>query len=262
MTKQETMADKIAKLLLKAESTTPEEAEELYQKAQELMAKYAIDEAMLEAARGIGNRENPIIAEEFVNIGIYRFPLSRLTFFVMKANGLECIQLSDPGWREVDGKVYKETEVLVGVGYQNDVERVKLLRTSLMLQAMRAEAAWWKKNKDLYESEKKFKQHRARRGFLFAFADGAYQKLHDAYAKGKKDAEEEHGSESVALVLRDKSLAVKNKFEMMFPDIRKVKDRKDKGDAWARANGYEAGQKADVGTGGTGVGQGHKSLSS
>ena len=40
---QEKYAEKIAKLLAKAESTTPAEAELLLEKAQSLMSQYAVD---------------------------------------------------------------------------------------------------------------------------------------------------------------------------------------------------------------------------
>lgn len=46
----DTRIDKIQKLLAKAErASTPEEGETFYAKAQELMAKWAIDDAMLRA---------------------------------------------------------------------------------------------------------------------------------------------------------------------------------------------------------------------
>jgi hypothetical protein len=247
MSSQESYAEKIAKLLAKAESTTPEEAEALVSKAQELMAKYAIDEAMIAAARGLsGSKSNPIVSEEFVSVGIYRFPLERLTFYVLRTNGIQVIKLSQPGWRTVDGKVFKEADVLVGVGYKADIDRARVLATSLMLQAIRAENTWWKEHQPLYRGAKRG-GHFARRGFLFAFADGVYKKLTEATARGRKAAEEEHGGDSVALVLRDKSLAVKDAFEEMFPETRKSKDRKDKGDMFARAHGFESGQRADVG---------------
>lgn len=245
--KQESYAEKIAKLLRKAESTTPEEAEALMAKAQELMTKYAIDEAMIAAARGLHESLGEVLKEEFVLVGIYRFPMTRLTRAVMLSNDVEDIQLSGVNWRRIGGKMYKETVVLYGVGFKADLDRVRMLQTSLMLQALSAESAWWRENSNLYSHLPKGKQHLAKRGFLFAFADGAYLKMREATQRGKAAAEREHSEGSVALVLRDKSLAVKNAFEEMFPDRVDLKNRKSQGDLFAQDSGFQAGQNADVG---------------
>lgn len=246
MTTQETYADKISKLLRKAESTTPEEAELLFAKAQELMAKYAIDEAMLNAAKGTDREREPIVSEEFVIVGLYRAALLKLSWYVMLNNGLRGIQLSDPGWRKVGDKVYKETMVLVGVGYQSDISNAKQLATSLEIQALRAESQWWRENSNLYASDGR-SARLIRRGFIMAFAEGANVKMREATARGKAAAEEEHGRTGVELVLRDKSLAVKDEFDKLFPSVRSVKSRRDQGDEFARKNGFAAGQRADVG---------------
>ena len=248
MADQETYAVKIEKLLRKAESTSPQEAELLYAKAQELMTKYAIDEAMLAAARGLsGKKDDPVISKDFVVVGIWRFPLGRLTYQILINNMIKAIQLSDPGWRKVNGKVYKETYVLAAVGLKSDIERASVLETSLHLQALRAENAWWADHSHLYSNLSKSKQHIHRRGFLFAFADGAGVKLREATQRGKAAAEAEHTKDSVALVLRDKSMAVKDEFNRLFPHTRQVKDRRNHGGDFARSHGYEAGQRADVG---------------
>lgn len=242
-------ADMIAKLLRKAESTTPEEAESLYAKAQELMTKYAIDEAMINAARGTNRESEPLVSEEFVVTGIWRFPLGRLTHIVLINNGLKDIHLADAGWRTVGGRVYKETWVLMAIGYKSDMDRARVLEASLHIQAMRAEAEWWRENGHLYAYQKKSAQHLVRRGFLFAFADGAHVKLSEATKRGKEAAEEQHGRDSVALVLRDRSLMVQDEYDRLFPPSgrQNINDRKNKGDRFAREHGRAAGLRADVG---------------
>src|SRR5512134_846180 len=125
MTTQEAWADKISKLLRKAETTTPEEAEALYAKAQELMAKYAIDEAMLRRAGELSTDE--ILEEEFVITGIYRFPLSHLCAYVIRNNDLEFFQWSGKNPRTVGGRLFKETVVYVAMGYKSDIDRVRIL---------------------------------------------------------------------------------------------------------------------------------------
>ena len=76
-------ADKIAKLLAKAESTTPEEAESLVAKAQELMTAYAVSEAMIDSVRGIERDE--IGQDEYV--GIFRAAVADIGRAVARANG-------------------------------------------------------------------------------------------------------------------------------------------------------------------------------
>jgi hypothetical protein len=247
---KEEWAEKIGLLLLKAESTTPEEAEAIYAKAQEMMTKYAIDEAMIAAAAG-GRVDDPITKEEFINVGIYRYPLSQLTLAVLKNNGIEVIKLRPPNWRKVGDKVYKETEILIGVGYKSDIDRVKVLQTSLMLQAMTAENKWWRENQDLYRHESR-DGHYVRRQYLFSFANGVNAKLREATARGREAAEKEYDASSVALVLRDKGVMVREEFERLFPETKKSRTKYKAGDAFAAAAGHEAGRRADVGQPGVG----------
>src|ERR1051326_8295178 len=73
MTESERYADKIAKLLRKAESTTQEEAELLVQKAQELMTQYAISEELISRAKGENAKKREEIIEKTINLtGQYR----------------------------------------------------------------------------------------------------------------------------------------------------------------------------------------------
>jgi hypothetical protein len=251
-TPQEKYVDKINGLLRKAESTTPEEAELLYAKAAELMAKYQIDEAMLMAkehkARGT------VQSEKFVSVSIWRFPINELKWRVAMAMGLKVIQLQKDIWREVNGKTYKENEVLDIFGFNEDIEMFKMLITSLEIQMMRAENTWWQEHAHLYTNISKSKQHNTRRGFMFAFAQGAASKYTEVGRKAQKQAEAEHGSESVALVLRDKSLEIADAFKSAYPHTKSTSDRKSRGDAYAQSAGYVAGQNADVGQSGVGSG--------
>lgn len=247
MTTQEAYADKIRKLLLKAESTTPEEAELLFAKAQELMSKYAIDEAMLAASDKANHRADPIVWDEFVTVGIYRHALYMIDYYVLLVNDCKPIELSGRPWREVDGKVYKETRVLRAVGHKSDVNTAKILATSLKLQCMRAESAWWNEHKDLYRGQSAGKQHQARRGFMLAFGAATFTRMKAAADRAKAAANTEHGASSVALVLRDKAMIVASEFEREYPKVRKSTSRLSQGDAFARGKGREAGQRADLG---------------
>lgn len=243
----ESMIDKINKLLRKAESCEPAEAELFFAKASELMAKYQIDEAMLEASKP--QARGGVVHEEFVSVSIWRFPISELKWRTAMAMNLKVIQKWSE-WREVGGKLYKQTEIHDVFGFQSDLDHFKLIITSLEIQMMRAENTWWDQNATHYSHESPSAQHRARRGFMFAFAQGAAAKVTEAGKKARQTADEQYGGESVALVLRDKSLEIADAFKAAYPLTKKSKDRKGRGDGWAQAEGYKAGRNADIGQSG------------
>lgn len=244
---QEKYVSKIQKLLRLAEDprTPQNEAEQAYQKAQELITRWAIDDAMLAAATG-GKPTESIDHEEFVIVGIYRFPLADLTAAVLRNNGLRPIIIPDAGWREVGGRVFKETYVMKAVGFSGDMKRARMLEQSLHMQALRAENEWWRENEHLYSYMKKGEQHRARRGFLFGFARGVDIKLKEANLRAQTAAAEQHGT-GMELVLRDKGTMVAERFKELYPATRSSRDRRDHGDAYAQSKGVEAGRRADVG---------------
>lgn len=244
---QEDYIRKVQGLLRKAEdkAATDAERDTALRMAQNIMTRWGIDQAMLDAERG--STDDKIVHEEFVLVGIWRYPMGRLTWLATLYNNVKAVMLNNPGWREIDGKVYKQTEVYEVTGFKSDIDRLRILVTSLQIQAMRAELAWWDEHQHLYAGQTSSKQHIARRGFLFGFAEGAGAKMREGSAAGRKAAEEEHGSESVALVLRPRELQVQSAFEARNPSLVKVKDRKDHGSAFAQQKGYEAGKRADTG---------------
>lgn len=253
-------ADKIAKLLAKAESTTPEEAEILTAKAQELMAKYAIDEALLAAARGFRSETDKVVKEEFVVIGIYRFPLAELATSVLYFCDCKVVVRGGKNPREIDGKMYRETIVYWGVGFKSDIDRARLLFTSLMLQAIRAENAWWKENRHLHEHKTR-KGHYERRQFLFSFANAAFAKMMEAKRAAQAEAAKEHKmtTDSVALAIRDKNQLVAEAYNDMFPYLKKGRSSNFQGGGLdSHAAGQAAGQRADIG--GTKLGGSRKQL--
>jgi hypothetical protein len=247
-TKQEAWAEKVDKILRKAESTTPEEAEMLFAKAQELMAKYAIDEAMLRQAGHAS--DDGIVRVEFVITGIYRFPLSDLCFRVLKNNDCEVVQYGGKNPRYVGGKLFKETVVYCAVGFKSDIDNARLLYTSLELQAIRAESIWWKKTRDEppYCWLKPKEQHYHRRQFLSSFGYGVDEKMKAGKGSAREQADAEHGSTGVALAIRSKEIVVKSEFDKMFPDLRAGRSKGMKGGSMsAHEAGKAAGRQADVG---------------
>jgi hypothetical protein len=241
--------DKIQKLLRKAEDKAcPEpERETCIRMAQNLMQRWAIDDAML-AAASPNRKDDLLVNEEVVIVGIYRFPLSRLSWYTMRNNNIKAVLLGHPGPRTVGDRTYKQTEVYMCVGYQTDLHRFRMMEQSLHIQCVTAESAWWREHKDEYTYLSGSQQHQARRGFMFGFAEGANRKMEEGRATAQKEAKSQHGT-GMELVLVSREEKVKNKLSELFPHTRSVSDRRSRGDYNAHSAGYEAGKRADTGEG-------------
>lgn len=257
MSNQEKYVDKINKLLRKAEdrATPPAERDTCIRMAQELMSKWAIDDAMLAAADAANGKksDDQIIMDEYVLVGIWRFPLSRLAWNVMRANNIKAVVYKDAGSREVGGKVYKQTEVYKMAGFQSDIERFKLLVTSLQLQCIVAEKEWWEQHQHEYAHLNHSKQHIERRGFMFGFANGVYDQLNKGKQEARKASAETHGS-GMELVLVSREKQVDDFYNDYWGgNLRNARDRISRGGYAAQSSGRAAGQRAD--TGGNRVGR-------
>jgi hypothetical protein len=259
VTQQEKYADKIALLLRKAESTTPQEAELLISKAQELMTKYAIEEAMIDAARGVERDE--ITEEEFIYVGIFRKALGALGYYIMQANGCRGVYAEWPSFTDADGKTWKEVYRLNAIGFKSDIERIRALDASLQLQATTAMTRWWKEEDRSWYS--RADAYKARREFLFAFASGVNNRLHIAKRAGEKAAAKdvvsqtsqtaEEATASVALVLRSRKDRVDDWIDEKYGKLRSSSSRSyASGGAGARTAGFSAGSRADIGQPGMG----------
>jgi hypothetical protein len=240
MTAQEKYADKIAKLLAKAQSTPFEgEALTFTEKAQELMHKYAIDAALIDAARGLNSKEREeIIEARWEYTGTYRQAAWRLANVVARANGCKTLLSDDATGRKAQ---------LYVIGYEGDVERARTLETSLQLQMTVALSQWWKSNDihALFDRNRKFAE---RRQFMFSFADGVSGRLKTAKVKAEKTANAEHGAESVALVIRNRADNVDAWIDQQYGRLRHGSSRSYKaGGNGARVAGQTAGARADVG---------------
>jgi len=256
MSPQETYAEKINKLLAKAESTTfgPEQ-DALIAKAQELMAKWAIDDAMLAAVRGVETDE----IEEFVFKygGYYSADHGNLTWTVMRHNGLRGFYMkSDPKWsyaKEVNGKQFKMWYFLTAVGFHSDLERAKLLEASLQIQMQRALSEWWKTEDRSWMS--KTQNVRARQSFMEGFTAGVGNKLAEGTRAGREAAERERAKttspeearESVALVLRSRKDRVDDWMDQHHGNLRAGRSSYRRTDYSASSAGRDAGSRADVG---------------
>ncbi|MFJ8941179.1 DUF2786 domain-containing protein [Streptomyces sp. NPDC102365] len=188
------MLTRIRALLAKAEATGfPEEAEALSAKAQELMARHSIDEALLAA------RTHAEDTPGACRIGVdppYETAKAVLLDAVAGANRCRAV------WNEALG-------FSTVVGFEPGLEAVELLYTSLLVQATaamtKAEAAQRAGGR---KRTKSFRQ-----SFLAAYAHRIGDRLADA-AEGQVSATE--GELLPVLAARD--VAVTDETERMFPD--------------------------------------------
>lgn len=231
------MLSRIRALLAKAEATGfPEEAEALSAKAQELMARHSIDEALLAA------RAHSKDAPGACRIGVdppYETAKAILLDAVARANRCEAV------WNEALG-------FSTVVGFEADLEVVELLHTSLLVQATtamtKAEAAQRKGGR---KRTKTFRQ-----SFLAAYAHRIGDRLAavaEAQVAEARAAEAEAGGaggagapdQDLLPVLAARDVAVHDEFSRMFPDtvttrVRGVSDLA----GWQQ--GAEAADRAQV----------------
>jgi Protein of unknown function (DUF2786) len=163
------MLSKIRALLAKAESTEfAEEAEALSARAQELMAKYSIDHALLAAEAG--EREEPGGRRIAVD-NPYEGPKATLLNTVAEANRCRAIWAKDIG-------------LVTIVGFPADLDVVELLFTSLLVQANTAMMrAGGKKDEFGRSRTRAFRQ-----SFLISYAIRIGERLAEAATHAEQEA--------------------------------------------------------------------------
>jgi hypothetical protein len=229
----------IRALLAKAEATDfPEEASAFRAKASELMARYAVDEALLWQDRDDGDRDRPE-AMTLVLRRPYVPQQAVLVNEVANAFGCRAVRFVDPG---------AATERIEVVGFAPDLRLVEALVTSLMVQMAHemvlaqpassravATASW-------------------RRSFMMGFVDGVGRRLVADRATVARDEPVAHGrssavgdrAPSVAVVLREREARVDEELRRRHPYIRQ--GRVGAGSSsHGRRSGDAAGSRADLG---------------
>lgn len=253
MSEQFDYADKIAKLLRKAEDPKvgSAEAEAFIVKAQTLMTQYAITEEMLARARGANIEEHEEIVEERIKYtGVYSAALFDIGAAIARANDAKVLISNGSG---------KWTTMHV-IGHKSDVERIKMLDASVQIQASGALIKWAKLPESLPSWMSASHKYKARREFLFGFARGLSQQLDLAKKRGEAaaahdEAQRHGGSEnavaeaenSVALVVRGKKARVDDWMDEHYgKKLRTVSRRYSSGGHNAGSAGQAAGRRADV----------------
>ncbi|MCT9091291.1 DUF2786 domain-containing protein [Streptomyces sp. ASQP_92] len=186
---------RIRALLAKAEATGfPEEAEALTTKAQELMARHSVDDALL-AGRGLSpGGEVPGACRIGVDAP-YETAKAILLDAVASANHCRAVWNSALGFSTV-------------VGFEADLEAVELLYTSLLVQGTTAMA----KAEAAQRAGGRRRTKTFRQSFLLAYA----ARLGDLLAAAARGVEESFGGELLP-VLASRAVAVGGRAEEMFP---------------------------------------------
>lgn len=246
-------ADRIAKLLNQAENTaaTPQEAEAFMAKAAQLMLEYAIDEQMIAAARGLTVDE--LVQDTFHYRGIYRVGHRDVAIKAAKHFGLKVVLGHDTYQKPIQLPLFL-------AGFRSDVERARLLDTSLQLQCVNAHSQWWKKNKDALSWMDRGLTYRTRRDFVIGFAEGVGSKLYEARRQARAEAKvheaertnvsPEAASASVELVLVGRVKRVEEYYDSVWGGAtRSVSRRYNSGAGNGRSAGFNAGLSANTNTG-------------
>lgn len=243
----EKWTEKVAKLLAKAErASTPEEAEAFFSKAQDIMARLGIEEARVWAARK-GTSADKIVSEDVdINRSGYFPMMLQLWREVAEANGVRHVGKLPKDWGKFSGVRL--------IGWQSDVEKVKLLATSLLLQCIR-------------ESKRDMPEYRRaqgatsmaewRRSFRMAYAVRIGQRLREQIRLTQAEVAKETGNSDFLPALRDRSDAVNDFFEKaMSGNIKNSRRGRAKYAEDGYGAGHAAADRADLGN--TRVGNGSR----
>ena len=187
---------RVRALLAKAESTDfPEEAEALSARAQELMARHSIDDALLAAETGdTGGPGGRRIAVD----SPYESRKAVLLTVVADANRCRAVWHRELGFSTV-------------VGYPADLAAVEMLFTSLLVQATAAMVQAGPRR----DARGRSRTRSFRHAFLNAYAARIGERLREAAGRAAADA----GGNVLVPVLAARDQAVEREVGAMFPNL-------------------------------------------
>ena len=240
------MLARIQALLAKAEATTfPEEAKIFTAKAQELMTKWAIDDAMLNRGKDVvGEIDKQVI---WLDANEYRAPKVQLLAAVADTNNVKLV-LHPQEYRMVDGKRKRMFAVTL-VGFEKDRLFVEKVFTSLLLQLSHELLSPQVVAARQLECGHAGHGIKWRNTFTNGYAATIRYRLQQMRDQVRKQSEAQHGVTTLGLVLADRSAMVTRKYEEFFPKLGKAK-KSDAGQGGGSAyyHGAQAGHRADVGS--------------
>ncbi len=215
---------RVRALLAKAESTTfDEEADALTSKAQELMARHAIDLAMLDASaptHGAPTARRIHLDDPYVD--------AKSTLLAVVASENRCQAVFTPGFG-----------FSTVFGFDADIDIVELLFTSLLTQATSAMVAADKQ----VDRSGRSRTRSFRQSFLIAFAYRIGERLREATAHAAEQAAEDLG-DSFLPVLATRAAQVESLVAETFPKTRTKRQSISNSDGWHA--GRAAADKASL----------------
>ncbi len=241
--------DKIRALIAKAEGTHfPEEAKVFMAKAEELMAKWAIDEVMLAASKGKLDDGTIGLSSIFIPANEYRGP--KVSLLVVIADCHRCKLVIYPQQYVEKGGVRKRMVELKVTGYEIDRKFVDTLFTSLLMQS---EIEFIHPDVQLrMQSETDNSGHCIawRNAFMRGYVAIINKRMKEARAMAEEQAKMQYAGNSMAMVLVSKQALVERKYTEFFPQLGKSAHSNagysDRGSAYE--SGRQAASKADLGS--------------
>lgn len=232
----EALLGKVRALLRKAESpaTGEEEARTYLGKATELMAKYGIEQAMLDDA---ADQAGPV--DRIVEVcPPYVKEVRRLLSWI--GHAMRCRSVY-PG-----GKANKHRVHLFG--FEADIQAAEVLFASLRLQMLDGADRAGRLHRPAGEDARAYK-----RSWMLGFIREVVVRVGAAQQAAKAEAEREAepgagqgaGARSVALVLADRTHVVESRLDTKYPKLTKQKPTKFKGTGYRQ--GVADGRYADIG---------------
>jgi Protein of unknown function (DUF2786) len=204
---------RIRALLAKAEATDhAAEAETFTAKAQDLMTRHAIDEALLAAA-----------GDGAVTVGARRVHLQN-PYATTKTSLLNAVATAN----RCKVIYFPRLAIATVVGVPLDIDQVEMLFVSLLIQATRAMTEAGAGQAGSFDRSARF-----RRSFLAAYAVRIGERLTESTSAATRS----YGNELVPLLKRQDD-AVSAEFERLFPFTRQASDR------YLDPHGWDAGRRA------------------
>lgn len=214
---------RVRALLAKAESTDfEEEAHAFAAKAQELMARHSIDEALLRSGDDVGE---PGLRRILLD-DPYLDAKATVVAAVASANRCRAVVSSDLGWITV-------------LGYEQDLRAVELLAMSLLAQATSAMVRQGSRHDHTGTS----RTRSYRRAFLLGYANRIGQRLRRATEEQVSEVQE--SDDSLLPVLASREDRIRAAEEREFPDLQTRRPTYVNVDGWR--DGTQAGDHANLG---------------
>lgn len=205
---------RIRALLAKAESTEfPDEADALSAKAQEMMTKYSLDRALIEADDS-HPADGPAARRLWVDAP-YVSAKTYLVNVVAQANGCQAV-------------TYDKLGFITVVGEEVEVDLVELLSTSLLVQASRAML----RTKRHVDRNGQSRTRSFRQSFLISYANRIGERLREAAEATQGDVSQAD-RERLLPVLARRDAAISAKFDELFPNVRTRRSTVSNAAGWA-----------------------------